>query len=98
MSTRSEVMKIEGALTFASLPRVLEQTREFAERPDLPDELVIDLSGVEEVDSAAVALLLKWRREALRVGKRLKLEHFPDNLASLAELYGVTEFIQNHAQ
>jgi Predicted NTP binding protein (contains STAS domain) len=94
MSAGSEVLKIEGSLTFANLPRILDETRDFASRPDLPDALAIDLSAVSEVDSSAVALLLKWRREARRLGKRLEFINIPANLAALAELYDVTEFVQ----
>jgi phospholipid transport system transporter-binding protein len=94
MSAASEVLKIEGALTFASLPRILDETRDFASRPDLPDALAIDLSAISEVDSSAVALLLKWRREAQRLGKRLEFINLPGNLAALAELYDVTELVQ----
>lgn len=94
MSAGSEVLKIEGSLTFANLPRILDETRDFASRPDLPDALAIDLSAVSEVDSSAVALLLKWRREARRLGKRLEFINIPGNLAALAELYDVTELVQ----
>jgi phospholipid transport system transporter-binding protein len=94
MSAGSEVLKIEGPLTFASLPLILDETRDFASRPDLPDALAIDLSAIAEVDSSAVALLLKWRREARRLGKRLEFTNIPVNLAALAELYDVTEFVQ----
>lgn len=94
MSTGSEVLKIEGALTFANLPRILDETRDFASRADLPDALAIDLSAISEVDSSAVALLLKWRREARRLGKRLEFINIPGNLAALAALYDVTELVQ----
>lgn len=94
MSAGSEVLKIEGSLTFANLPRILDETRDFASRSDLPDALAIDLSAISEVDSSAVALLLKWRREAKRLGKRLEFINIPGNLAALAELYDVTEFVQ----
>jgi phospholipid transport system transporter-binding protein len=94
MSAGSEVFKIEGSLTFANLPRILDETRDFTSRPDLPDALAIDLSAVSEVDSSAVAMLLKWRREARRLGKRLEFINIPGNLAALAELYDVTEFVQ----
>ena len=43
--------------------------------------------------SAAVSLLLEWRRAAEQRNQRIKFLNLPDNLKSLAELYGVTEFI-----
>ena len=91
---RSEVLSLEGALSFETLPRVLEQSRAYSARPDLPERLTIDFSDITEVDSSAVALLLEWRREAARRGKGLHFVNLPANLLSLAELYGVTELIQ----
>ena len=46
------------------------------------------------MDSAAVALLLEWRREAARLGKGLNFVNLPANLLALAELYGVSGLIQ----
>ena len=93
-AVRSEVLALEGALSFESLPAVLEKSRAYTARPDLPDRLTIDFSAITQVDSSAVALLLEWRREAARRGKALYFVNLPANLLSLAELYGVTGLIQ----
>ena len=53
--------------------------------------LVVDLSGVEAVDSSAVSLMLMWLREARRDKVSLCFSHVPDNLLSLARLYDVVE-------
>ena len=90
----SEVLAITGELTFATIPGVLAQSAEYEARPDLPDKLVIDFTGVSGVDSAAVALLLEWRRQALRRGKTLAFTNLPANLVALAQLYGVADLIQ----
>ena len=52
-------------------------------------ETTFDLSSVKEVDSAAVATLLAWRREAQALGVTLKLTGVPPAVCSLATLYGV---------
>jgi phospholipid transport system transporter-binding protein len=49
---------------------------------------------VDAVDSSAVALLLEWRRQAVRLGKKLEFVNLPANLLALATLYGVEELIQ----
>ena len=90
----SEVLALTGALSFDTIPTVLEQSERYAERTDLPERLVIDFAGVTGVDSAAVALLLEWRRQASRRQKRLEFVNLPPNLLALAELYGVAELIQ----
>lgn len=90
----AEVLRLEGPLSFESLPRVLGESAVYEARPDLPDRLTIDFSGITEVDSSAVALLLEWRRRAAALGKTLLFVNLPANLLSLAELYGVAELIQ----
>lgn len=56
-------------------------------------ETTLDLSGVTEVDSTAVSLLFEWRRAALAANRRIRYVNLPDNLTSLAKLYGVTEIV-----
>ncbi len=50
---------------------------------------VIDFSGLTQVDSAAVAVLLAWQRTARDRKINLSFINLPDMLQSLAELYGV---------
>jgi phospholipid transport system transporter-binding protein len=57
------------------------------------EHLVVELSGVTEVDSSAVSLLLEWRRKAQAANRRIEYANLPANLTSLAELYGVAELI-----
>ncbi len=56
-------------------------------------ETTLDLSGVTEVDSAAVSLLFEWRRAALAAKRNIHYVNLPDNLKSLAQLYGVAELV-----
>ena len=92
-----EVLALTGDLSFETIPGVLAQSAEYAARADLPARLTIDFSGVGAVDSAAVALLLEWRRTAAARGKALEFVNLPANLQALASLYGVAELIQPHA-
>ena len=94
MNAAGEVLTLEGALSFETLPGVLEQSAEYVARSDLPERLTIDFANITHVDSSAVALLLEWRREARRLGKALEFVNLPANLLALAELYGVVELIQ----
>jgi len=55
--------------------------------------LVVDLGKVEAVDSAAVSLLLSWLRRAQRDNVSLSFSNVPDNLLSLARMYGVDKLI-----
>jgi len=49
----------------------------------------IDLASLTAVDSSAVAVLLAWQRASRELGRPLAFRHFPVNLQSLIELYGV---------
>jgi phospholipid transport system transporter-binding protein len=89
-----EVLVLEGALSFETLPAVLAQSEQYAARPDLPQRLTIDFSHVTAVDSSAVALLLDWRRQAKARDHVLEFINLPPSLVALASLYGVSELIQ----
>ena len=93
-----EVLQIDGALNFESMPRILEETALYAAQETLPSCLAIDLANVTDIDSSAVALLLHWRREATRLGKALRYVHLPQNLVTLAQLYGVDDMIHCPSQ
>ena len=95
-ATPDEVLALNGELSYETIPGVLAESVEFAERSDLPERLTIDFAAITGVDSSAVALLLEWRRQALRRGKTLIFANLPANLMALAELYGVAELIQPH--
>lgn len=92
-----EVLALEGALSFETLPAVLAQSAEYAARADLPERLTIDFANISGVDSSAVALLLEWRRQAQARGKTLTFVNLPPNLLALAKLYGVSELIDPSA-
>ena len=91
---QGDVLTLEGQLSFESIPALLARSEAYCARADLPERLTIDFAGTGQVDSSAVALLLEWRREALRLGKELAFVNLPPNLLALAELYGVSELIQ----
>jgi len=57
------------------------------------EDLLVDFSQVEAVDSAAVSMLLGWLRAAQRSQRALRVTGLPEDLLSLADLYGVTELL-----
>ena len=52
-------------------------------------DYAFDLAAVNEVDTAAIALLLDWQRQAQSCGGKLALSNVPADIASLAKLYGI---------
>lgn len=60
---------------------------------EITDDLQIDFSAVNDVDTAALSLLIEWQRRALAVNRKVEFKNLPESLISLAALYGVTDFI-----
>ena len=89
-----DVLRVTGALDFETLPGVIAEADKYVARPDLPQRLTIDFSGVTGVDSSAVALLLEWRRRAVERRITLEYANLPPNLLALAALYGVADLIR----
>lgn len=50
---------------------------------------VVSFSGATDIDSAALALMLQWRREAQDKAREVIFEDLSDNLKTLMNLYGL---------
>ena len=59
----------------------------------MPGQLEIDLAGVAAVDTATISIMFEWLRRAQAQQCELKFANFPQNLISLATLYGVQDII-----
>jgi len=79
-----------GPLTIATASTYVEAAR--AHWPEEGDS-VIDFAGVTEADSAALALIFKWQRDALKKGRKIHCVNVPANVIALAKLYGVDDLI-----
>jgi len=62
-------------------------------RKDASRAAVADASALAKFDSAALAVLLDCRREALAAGKTFHVAHMPARLRDLATLYGVSDLL-----
>jgi phospholipid transport system transporter-binding protein len=85
---------LAGALTVDTAASVLESSRKAA----LPKTGTVDLSGLDHVDSAAVAVLLAWQRRAAIEGVALSFSGAPASLPALARLYGVEDLVSQPAR
>ena len=56
-------------------------------------EMTLDASGLQVFDSSAVAVLLALRPNVLAQGKKLSIHQWPQRLADLVKLYGVSELL-----
>lgn len=84
-----ERMLVSGALTLATAAEALR-----AGNTAIGDGArSIDLAGVGELDSSALALLLAWMREARRRNRELVFSNLPQGLTTIAALYGVADLL-----
>ena len=58
-------------------------------------DFIVDLSGVERIDSSAIAIALKWKQEAQKLGGDLKFIHASENLTKLSDLYNVSSLLMS---
>ena len=80
---------VSGRLTIATVPELFEAGLQHLTREDL----LVDFSRVEAVDSAAVSMLFGWLRAAQRSQHTLRVANLPKDLLSLAHLCGVAELL-----
>ncbi len=81
----------EGALVIETVPRWLSALDTQLTRGA---QVEADFSGVSDIDSSVLALMLHWRRKAEETGARLAFVQVPANLGVLAELYGMTFLLE----
>lgn len=86
LTREGAALKVAGPMNIGSVATLLTQSSGM-----LTDVMTVDLAAVTEVDSAAVSLLLEWRRQAQNPA--LRFANLPTALKSLADLYGVSELI-----
>lgn len=88
-----ERLVVSGQLTMSTVPVLFEAGLQYLRSEDL----LVDFSQVEIVDSAAVSMLLGWSRAVQRGQRNLRVTGLPDDLLSLARLYGVAELLPQQA-
>ena len=94
MITRTgDRLQVSGSVTKATVGALFKEGLQLQENTGARNSLVIDFAQLEKVDSSAVSLMLVWMREAQRSKVSLRFSNIPDNLMSLAKLYGVAELL-----
>lgn len=89
MRAAGDRVEVSGPLTLGRARELLEAGSALIKEP----ETVFDLSQVAEVDSSGLTVVFGWVRAAKSQGKQVRISNPPQNLLSLAALYGVTELL-----
>ena len=82
-------LRVQGAVSMGNVKSLLE-----AGLQEFNAELKqIDFSGLKEVDSSAISMVLEWLRVSKSRNLQVCVVNMPDNMKSLASLYGVLGLI-----
>ena len=90
---------VPAALSAIKLPARLTMAEASAELARLAPLLhaapqpVLDASGLQALDTAAIALLMACQRQAQAQGRTLQVTGAPAKLGQLAQLYGVASLL-----
>jgi len=82
--------RVIGVLHFTTVTALLQAGSEAIAQGQAA---VIDLSGVQDSDSAGLALLIEWLSVAKAAGRSLRYENIPVQLQQLALLSEVEELL-----
>jgi phospholipid transport system transporter-binding protein len=78
--------QLEGSLTLASVADLAAAGKRLAAGGKV---IELDLAGIHQGSSAAVALLLEWKEQICRAGGQLQLRNCPEALRRIAEFSNV---------
>ncbi len=81
--------KVQGDVVVDTVNDLLQTSQRFT----LNSNTVADFKDVKDIDTAAISLILEWKRRAKRENGALGLVNLPDNLKSLAALYGISDIV-----
>ena len=80
---------LSGSVTLANATRLLDEGRQHLAE----GARTVDLGEVTELDSALLAVILAWLRDARAAKRELAFANVPQPLQTLAHLYGVEELL-----
>ena len=84
-----------GDLNHQTVPALLKQSVSviFNDNGRQNANLAIDLSAVSRSDSAGVALLIEWTRQAKQFHKHIRFNNIPQQMHEIAEVTGVDKML-----
>jgi phospholipid transport system transporter-binding protein len=83
-----ERLYVSGPVTLANVAGLMEEAK-----AHVGSVSAVDLGEVTELDSSLLAALLAWLRDAKARGRALSFVRLPQDLVTLAQLYGVAQLL-----
>ena len=83
-----------GELSFASVPGLMKRSAEVFESAGKGERLLrVDLAGVPRADSAGLALLICWVRQARKRDIRIEFCNVPEQMLKIADVSGLRSIL-----
>lgn len=79
---------VSGAATLANAAQLIEDSKAL-----IASVRTVDFGEVTDLDSSLLAVLIAWLREARAQGRALSFSRLPQDLRTLAQLYGVAQLL-----
>ncbi len=83
-------LRVSGELSFKTVPALVANNKDFLSNGNSID---IDLSDVSRADSAGVALLIEWQRQAQKQNKSICFINIPSQMLAIVHLSGVDDLL-----
>lgn len=83
-------LRLSGELSFKTVPALVANNKDFLSNSNSID---IDLSDVSRADSAGVALLIEWQRQAQKQNKSICFVNIPSQMLAIVRLSGVDDLL-----
>lgn len=84
------LFRISGELSLDTVTAVMKETATLFEKQGSID---VDLTEVTRSDSAGLALLVAWMREAQQAEKAISFRHLPAQMLAIANATGLDDFL-----
>ncbi len=82
-------VEVSGPMTMADAATLLTE----GEAAIASKAATFDLAAVTDMDSSSLAVVFGWMRSARAAGQTLHIQNPPQNLLSLAAVYGVADLL-----
>jgi phospholipid transport system transporter-binding protein len=89
ISQEDDRLRISGPVTLENAMELRKESEQYFRS----SSVLVDFSNAEEIDSAAISLMLEWLRNARAAGRDVRFTNLGESITSLVDLYGVTDLI-----
>ena len=87
-------LTLKGALTFQTARFAYEAGLRTIQAAGSKSPLQIDCAGLNESDSAGLAVLIEWLASATRAGRKVTFVNLPDGIRAAAQISDVTFILE----